>query len=341
MNESAPYFRQAKFATVMICLLTLVFWIFFDASKHDPTLMKANVFVQDPYDAVGSFGIQLAMLSALISFVRILRPYPQGITLNHLLLILRGNAVALLSIAVTLTADMIAMVRYLSEWTSSSTGWILALLIGGLMALTAWAGWMVFHMGRTLNLLSGYRAWGKTAAVCLVGFVVLAFYPDAWRQSIHGGILTALVGMALLFLLSSAIAKLVFPSTDGHPPTGGRSPVGESHEDLIDDLVALYRWLQVHAHFAGFLFGGMEKLAKISWARAILHWLNPRQHAWNVVVLAALGMGTALVVAEAIGEGAPNQSIFLLVLTVFIGIEGTGVLQGYVLFKQFLGIMRS
>ncbi len=94
-------------------------------------------------------------------------------------MILRGNAVALISIAVTLSSDMIAMFRYLSDWTSSSAGWILALLIGGLMALTAWAGRMVFHMGRTLNLLSGYRAWGKTIAICLVGFVVLAVYPDA------------------------------------------------------------------------------------------------------------------------------------------------------------------
>lgn len=313
----------------MICLLTLLFWSFFDASKHDPTLAKVNVFTEDPYDAVGSFGIQLAMLSALVSFLRILRPYPKGITFNNLLLILRGNAVSLLSIAVTLAADMIAMFRYLSEWTGSFAGWLLVAFISGLAALTALAGWMIFHMGQILNLLSGYRSWGKTLAVCLVGFVVLAFYPDTWRQSVPGGILTALVGMVLLFALSSAIVRLVFPSTDG------------PYEDLMDDLFALYQWLQVHAHFAGFLFSGMERLAKVSWARAIIHWLNPRKHPWNVVILAALGMGAALVVAEAIGEGAPNQSIILLVVTVFIGIEGAGVLLGYILFRQFLGIVRS
>ncbi len=106
------------------------------------------------------------------------------------------------------------------------------------------------------------------------------------------------MGMILLFVLSSAIAKLVFPSTDGYPPTSGHPPVGESYEDLLDDLVALYQWTQVHAHFAGFIFSGMEKLAKISWVRTFVNWLNPRQHTWNMMILAALGMGTALVVAE-------------------------------------------
>ena len=329
MNESAPYFRRAKFVTVITCLLTLLFWIFFDISKHDPTLAQVNVFLEDPFDAVGSFGIQLALLSALVSFVRILRPYPKGISANHLLLILRGNAVSLLSIAVTLTADVIAMLRYLHEWIGSFEGWRLAICITGLMALTACAGWPVFHMGRALNLPSGYRPWGKTMAVCLVGFAVLVFYPDTWRRSVPGGILTALVGMALLFVLSSAIVKSGFP------------PGGKPTEDLLDDLYALYQWMQIHARFAGGLFSWIERLANISWVRAIVNWFNPRKHRWNIVILVALGMGTALVMAEAIGEGAPNRSLIVLVLTVFIGIEGAGVLLGYVLFGQFLGIVRS
>ncbi len=84
MKELAAYFRQAKFATVITCLLTLLFRIFFDVSKHNPALAKVNIFLEEPYDAVGSFGIQLAMLSALVSFLRILRPYPKGITFTHL-----------------------------------------------------------------------------------------------------------------------------------------------------------------------------------------------------------------------------------------------------------------
>jgi hypothetical protein len=329
MNDPVFYFRQAKFATVITCLLAVLFWIFFDVSKHDPALAQANVFAEDPYDAVGSFGIQLAMLSALISFVRIVRPYPKGIAVGHLTLILRGNAVALLSIVVTLTADMIAMLRYLSEWTGSTAGWQLALAAAGLMALTAWAGWLVIRLGQSLKLPEGERAWGKSIAVCLAGFLVLAVYPEAWRQRVPGPILTALVGMVLLFVLSSAIAQLIFPQYD------------RPYEDVLDDFSALYQWLQAHAHFARGLFMWIERFAAIWWVRAVANWLNPRKHTWNLAILAALGMGVALVLAEAIGEGAPDRSRILLVLTVFIGIEGAGVLLGYILFRQYLGIVQS
>jgi hypothetical protein len=109
----------------------------------------------------------------------------------------------------------------------------------------------------------------------------------------------------------------------------------------LDDLLALYHWLKTHANFAGFLFSGPEKLANIFWIRALLNWLNPRKHVWNLVILVALGMGIALVMAEFLSEGAPQQSVMLIVLIVFIGIEGAGVLLGYVLFKQFLGLFRS
>jgi hypothetical protein len=329
MDRLAIHIRQTRFATLAVCLPTALFLVFFNVSKHYPALVKVNVFIEDPYDAVGSFGIQLAVLSALVSFVRVLRPYPKGIASNNLVLILHGNTVSLLSIAVTLMADMIALFRYFPEWAISSAGWLLAACVGGLMTLTALAGWVVFRIGQSLNLLSGCRAWSKTIAICLVGLVVLAFYPEGWRQAVPGGILAALVGMIFLFVLSSVTVKLIFP------PTGGQ------YEDLLDDLFALYQWVKVHANFAGFLFGWIEKLASIPWVHALANWLNPRKHPWSSVVLVALGMGVALVAAEAIGEGMPSRSVVLTVLTVFISIEGLGVLLGYFLFKRFLGIFRS
>lgn len=328
MNETTPFVRRVQFAQLATCLLVALFWIFFDASKHNPALVKANVFIEDPYDAVGSFGIQLAGFSALVSLVRIVRPYPKGMISSNLLLILRGEAVALLSVAVTLTADAIAMIRYLPEWTGSAAGWRLAAFICGLMALFALAGWVVLHIGKSLNLLSGSRAWGQTIAVCLVGFMILAFYPEAWRQSVPGAIITALTGMVVLFVLCSAIVKLVFP------------PAGGSYEDIFDDLFALYQWIKAHARFAGFLFRGIEKSVSISRIQALINWLNPRKHAWNFVILAAMGMSLAFLIAEAIGEGAPAQNVVLLALAVYISIEEAGVLLGYALFRQFLGIFR-
>ena len=134
-------------------------------------------------------------------------------------------------------------------------------------------------------------------------------------------------------LLCAALAKLVFP------------PAGSPSEDFLDDLSALYRWLEAHAAFTGFLFRGIEKagsaLVNISWGRRLINWLNPRKHPWHFVILAGLGMGLVLALAEAGAEGLPQARLILLVFGVFLGVEGAGVLLGYALFRRFLGIFRA
>jgi hypothetical protein len=50
-------------------------------------------------------------------------------------------------------------------------------------------------------------------------------------------------------------------------------------------------------------------------------------------------MGGSLMLVEAIGEGvSTNTNMVLLILAIFLGIEGTGVILGYFLFAEFLGI---
>jgi hypothetical protein len=328
MERPSPIVRHVKLATLSTGLLAVLFLIFFNTSKHDPALAQANVFIDDPYDAVGSFGVQLGLLAALLSCLRTFRPYPQGILLGHLSLILRGDAVALLSVVVTLAADGVAMLRYLPAWTGSAAGWRLALLAGGLFAFTALAELIVIELGRRLGLLSGRHPWLPSIAVCLAGLTALALYPPVWRESAPGGIFTALVGMALLFVLVAVTVRLVFP------------PGGETAGDLIEDLSALYQWAKAHAGPAGFVFPLIERAVANPPLRAIIRWLDPRQHAWNLVILAGLGMGLVLVTMEMLAEGAPNRSLILLVLAVFMGIEGAGALLGYALFRQYLGIFR-
>ncbi len=52
-----------------------MFYLFFQISKHQPALSQVNAFAEDPYDAVGSFGTQFAVFTALLSLVRAFRPY--------------------------------------------------------------------------------------------------------------------------------------------------------------------------------------------------------------------------------------------------------------------------
>jgi hypothetical protein len=46
--------RQLKVCAVLTFLLAVVFYLFFQISKHNLTLLQVNAFAEDPYDAVGS-----------------------------------------------------------------------------------------------------------------------------------------------------------------------------------------------------------------------------------------------------------------------------------------------
>jgi hypothetical protein len=109
-------------------------------------------------------------------------------------------------------------------------------------------------------------------------------------------------------------------------------------EDVLDDIAAIYQAVK----FRRGVISPSGSLAKISWLHRLFDWLNPRQHKWHLVILAALGMGVILLLAEAINEDlSTNMNIALLVIAVFVGIEGLGVILGYFLFGEFLGIFRK
>ena len=86
MSKFDSYFKPVKIITLITCLQTVLFILFFDFSKHNAALAPLNPFLEDPFDAVGSFAIQLSGAAALLALLRILRPYPRGITLKNLVI---------------------------------------------------------------------------------------------------------------------------------------------------------------------------------------------------------------------------------------------------------------
>ncbi len=323
--------KQIKVRAILVSALAILFFILFDQSKHVPALAQVNSFNVDPYDAVGSFGILLALFTGLLSVVRAFRPYAtEGIASHQALLILRGETVTLLSIAITLTADAIAMLRNPSMAFGSSTGLTLSALVIGLALLTALAGWWIYRSAKNISLASGNRSWRRAIIICLASIIILALYPPSWDGGVVGGILTALLGMLILFIPLWALAITMFPKVDIR------------FEDSMDDFVAIYRWFKSYAGLAVGLFNLAEKFVNLAWMRALLEWLNPRRHNWNFIVLIAVATGIALASAEAIGEGAsPDFGRFVLVMSVFIFIGGIGVLVGYRLLGKFLGLYQD
>ena len=161
----------------------------------------------------------------------------------------------------------------------------------------------------------------------------MPFIQKRLRQSIPGEILTIAVGIIFLFGLVWALGTAISPSLD--PP----------FEDVIDDLVITYQWQKARANPSNPLLAldsMLEKLLTLSLLRSILHWLNPRRHPWNIVILLGVLMGIALLLADLIGEGGPpHLGRLALVATIFISVEFGGVLVGYALLAKPIGLFRQ
>ncbi len=326
--------RSVKVSALLAIGLAILFFLFFEICNHAPIFSQVDVFTEDPYDSVGSFGIQLASLMALLALLRAFRPYPSEKTRDRqLVLFARTAYFSCLAVAVTLGADTIAMIRHSSLWVGVEGGYLLAALLAGMIILTALVFLSISYATRPLPLHSPLQRWIKASAFSLAGILLLALYPEKLRQSIAGEILTIAVGIIFLFGFVWALGTAISPSLD--PP----------FEDVIDDLVITYQWQKARADPSNALLAldsMLEKLLTLSLLRSILHWLNPRRHSWNIVILLGVLMGIALLLADLIAEGGqPQLGRLALVATIFISVEFVGVLVGYALLAKPIGLFRQ
>ncbi len=118
-------------ATLLSFTASLIFWTFFQISKK-PDFAAVNPFADDPVDAIGSIAVQVAFAVSLLTLARAARVSQARMAPAYKgRLIVRGNAVALLAIAVTLGADALAELQH-PTWNESIWG---MLLIIGLIAV--------------------------------------------------------------------------------------------------------------------------------------------------------------------------------------------------------------
>ncbi len=308
---------------MLVFLVSIALTAFFSISKHHPTLAGVNPFARDPYDAVGSFGVQLSFFAVLLLALRSFRPNPSAE------MALRAAAVSLLAALAILIADAAALVRNLSLWLNSSPGRILAAMAAGLFVLTAFAGGRVLHLARNSAGRERRRSGIVPAAVWVIGLIALALFPASWGRTVPGAILSAAFGMVILFVLVRVAAGRIFPS-----PYPG-------YDDVFDDLSAWYLRLSSHPGRAAGVLRRLAGIARRSWIRKAADALNPRRRTWPLVLVIAAGMGSAAALAQFAGEGLPSKTNLIgLVVSVLVGLEGAGVLFGYALLGRFLGIVR-
>jgi hypothetical protein len=100
---------KAYRVTALITCNALFFFLFFQINKKGP-LGAISPFAQDPYDAIGSIAIQIALLVGVLTFSRALRLLVDPIQIAKIRFVLRGNLLVLTVILITLLTDTVAII---------------------------------------------------------------------------------------------------------------------------------------------------------------------------------------------------------------------------------------
>ncbi|MHB8598337.1 MAG: hypothetical protein ACYDER_16155 [Ktedonobacteraceae bacterium] len=179
--------RQYKVNACLTFVLAVVFYFFWQICKQQSALAHVATFTENPYDAVGSFGTQFALFTALLSMVRAFRPYSPGAIDRPQVLFVRGAYLTCLSIAVTLGADIVAMLRFPSVWIGFPAGYVLAALVGGMALLTALMGWSIHHITHKSTVPYKHKGWARAIGISMVGAIFCVLYPENWRGNVPVG----------------------------------------------------------------------------------------------------------------------------------------------------------
>lgn len=196
---------------VNLLALSIAFCFFFYASKHDPALNRNLSFAEDPYDAVGSFAIQFALLSGALSLVRAFRTYPDGTEMPlQRQLVAAGQVTGCMAVIVTLLVDLLALIRHPELWARSAISPLLLRIMTGLL------GWAAISVAFGVRdaAISGARRnefWLRSLPWFLGAMAIVAFYPERFRHTLFGAVATVVVGALVLFIPLRGVALATAP----------------------------------------------------------------------------------------------------------------------------------
>jgi hypothetical protein len=257
-------------AIIVLGLAVLFYWSFMFA-KHDPALRNVIPFGDDPYDAVGSFGVIIAMLVALLSFFRAFRPYREPPSTAQRVYLVRSQEAVVLAVFITLATDAVA-------------------LLGGVAIVTAAVQLLIRAAQQKLGEF-GTTRWAVPASVTLLALLVLASYPEHLINPTATHLLTVVAADAIVLCVPMrALLNAFVPYASG----------GERMEKLPARgrfLTAGQRW--AIALLAGVLIGAFAFLGEMGEGSSALPW-------GRVVFIASvyitLGLVGILIAYASLGE---------------------------------------
>ena len=198
-------------AVIIFGLASLFYWSFMFA-KHDPALRDVIPFGDDPYDAVGSFGVIVGMLIALLSLVRAFRPYREAPSTARRVYLIRSQEAVVLAVFITVASDVVAMVRHPSMWVGAASRDRLIALVGG-MAIVAVAVQLFIRASQKNLLERNARDWKAAASATLLAIVVLAAYPEELIHHTATHLLTVVAAVIVLFAPMRLLLNALVPQS--------------------------------------------------------------------------------------------------------------------------------
>ena len=192
--------QRHKITSLFIFAFAVLFYFFFMHAKHDSALSAVNPFADDPYDAVGSFAIQAAVFLGILCLIRSFRPArSEQSSGQHESFLLRAQMAAILSVAVTLATDAVAMLRHPHLWLGLLAGYRLLAWLVGMAVLAAALGVPIYSEAKRIQKLAAPQEWMKILIISILSLCVLLLYPESFRRGLIGVLATPLVGTAILF----------------------------------------------------------------------------------------------------------------------------------------------
>lgn len=195
-----------KLNSIFAICLAVAFLLFFQFTKHNPMLAVIIPFGNDPYDAVGSIGVIIAGLLAVLAFIRAFCKVFVG---RRRIIIVRTQFSVVAAIFVTLIVDSVAMVRHIPMWFGQPGAEELLALMVGMFIIAMLLSFVIRYSVREIRLEKS--SWKKFLIRSIIVITVLAIYPEFIIQTIIGELFTLLVGILILFFLISALPEAFIP----------------------------------------------------------------------------------------------------------------------------------
>ena len=209
--EAALVLTRLRRSAVAVALLSLAFEAFFQLAKHVPTLASANPSVDDPFDAIGSFAVQAALLLAAVSLARAWWPRRPLPTSPQVCGLVRTQFVSVSAVVMTIVGDLVALGRHPGVWVGAPNG---PAYVGSLAALTLatiGVGTIVLQVDRSCVRWSSAGALLRACASLVALAAALWIFPEGMRASVLGELVAVVLGAVLLFVPMAEFALAIVP----------------------------------------------------------------------------------------------------------------------------------